>query len=131
MPLHGLTDNLGDVMGARAHFEGPQLDVVLDSLVLVLAANQALGIEDYSSKAGRLSHACTVHSTKATACCEQRVLTILLLLLACVNGIHCDLVLGGISDEALSIREADIRRRGAVALRRRNRQEDKYQAKAA
>ena len=131
MPLHGLTDNLGDVMGARAHFEGPQLDVVLDGLVLVLAANQALGIKDYSSKAGRLSHACTVHSTKATACCEQRVLTILLLLLACVNGIHCDLVLGGISDEALSIREADIRRRGAVALRRRNRQEDKYQAKAA
>ena len=57
------------------------------------------------------------------------LLTRLLLLLACVDGVHGDLVLGGISDEALSIREADIRRRGAVALRRRNIKEDKYQAK--
>ena len=41
-----LTNDLGDVMGACADLEGPQLAVVLDDLVLELAANQALGIED-------------------------------------------------------------------------------------
>mmetsp|Transcript_18137 Transcript_18137/g.45694 ORF Transcript_18137/g.45694 Transcript_18137/m.45694 type:complete len:202 (+) Transcript_18137:1999-2604(+) len=41
-----LHDNLGDVMGAGAHGEGPQLDVRLHGGVLELAANQTLGVEN-------------------------------------------------------------------------------------
>jgi len=31
-------------------------------------------------------------------------------------GVHCDLILGGIANQALTLRERDIRRGGAVTL---------------
>lgn len=37
-----------------------------------------------------------------------------------VLGVHCNLVLGGITDETLIVREGDVRRRSAVTLIIRN-----------